>query len=259
MAAKSKPTWIAVMDGAEARFFALRRGESGPVFEEAAVPLAPRPQRWAREVAGALDGALAGKRYDKLVLVAPPRLLKELRGVLSERVRETLLHQVHKNFVKLNAEALWERLSPILLKAVTPSVARVATVSGNSLPVTVAFRDMAASPTVHGLALRQAAKLGRKFGRIQNCRVTVEAPHHLHHKVKEFRIAIELKLPGTRIATKHASGAGPRSEDVGAAMREAFATAERELQDYVQRRKVATVRMRKLTSPRLRLPAEAQG
>jgi ribosome-associated translation inhibitor RaiA len=258
MAAKSKPTWIAVMDKAEARFFALRRGEGGQLFEEAVAPLKPKPQRWAREVAGKLDGALADKHYDKLVLVAPPRLLKELREFLSQRVRETLVHQVHKNFVKLGAEALWDRLAASLRNAVAPAgPARVATATGLSLPVTVVFRDMEASPTVHALALKQAAKLGRKFSRLQNCRVTVEAPHHLHRKIKEFRIAIELKLPGAEIAARHASGGSPQPDDVAAALREAFATAQRQLQDHVQRRKVATVRKRKITSPRLRIPAEA--
>jgi ribosome-associated translation inhibitor RaiA len=258
MAAKSKPTWIAVMDGAEARFFALHRSQSGQLFEEAAAPLKPKPQRWAREVAGKLDGALADKHYDKLVLVAPPRLLKELREFLSERVRATLLHQVHKNFVKLGAEALWDRLAATLRNAAVPAgTSRVATATGLSLPVTVVFRDMEPSPTVHALALKQAAKLGRKFSRLQNCRVTVEAPHHLHRKVKEFRIVIELKLPGADIAARYASGSSPQPGDVAAALREAFAAAERQLQDCVQRRKVATVRQRKMTSPRLRLPAEA--
>jgi hypothetical protein len=257
MAAKNKPTWIAVMDGAEARFFALRRSESGQLFEEAAAPLKPRPQRWAREVAGKLDAALADKHYDKLVLVAPPRRLKELREFLSERVRATLLHQVHKNFVKLGAEALWDRLAAGLRNAVPAGSSRVATAAGISLPVTVVFRDMEASPTVHALALKQAAKLGRKFSRLQSCRVTVEAPHHLHRKVKEFRIVIELKLPGAEIAARYASGDTPQSGDVAAALREAFAIAQRQLQDRIQRRKVATVRKRKITSPRLRIPAEA--
>jgi len=254
---KSKPTWIAVMDGARVRFFALRRGEEGRIFEETAPPLLTKPRRWAREAAGALDGALADRRYDRLVLVAPPRLLAELREQLSERVRETLVHQVPKNFVKLGAEALWQKLSVILLEAAAANGARVATVSGNAMPVSVVFRNLAATPTVQGLALKQAARLGRKFGRIRRCRVTVEAPHHVHHKVKEFRIAVELKLPGCEIAAKHASGDGPSFDNIGTVLRQAFATAERQLQDHVHRRKGATVRTRKQTSPRQRGLAEA--
>jgi len=273
MAARSKPTWIAVMDGSQARFFALRRGEDGQVFEEIAAPLAPgrspRPARagryqlettnLVREVAGTLDAALADKRYDRLVIVAPPRNLSELRDHLSPRVRETLVHAVPKNFTGLGTEALWERLAAILLRAARPlngGAAPVRTGTTANLPVSVVFRNMDASPTVQAAALRHAAKLGRKYGRILSCRVTVEAPHHEHRKVKLFRVAIDLKLPGHEIATKFASGDRPAFGDAGAALREAFATTARRLQDHVLRMKGTTVRTRRQSSPRTRGPAE---
>jgi len=284
MAAKSKPTWIAVMDGAVARFYTLRRGEDGQVFEETATPLSAKKQsrvrsdrpgrgfgsggfrramgsdqrrpetaHFAREVAGTLDAALAEKRYDRLVLVAPPRNLSELREHLSARVRETLAHQVPKDLTKLGTDALWQKLSIILLKAARPvngSGARVSTVSGNAMPVSVVFRDMEPSPTVQSQALKYAAKLGRKYGRVLNCRVTVEAPHHAHRKAKLFRVGVDLKLPGHEIATK--LGDGPAYTDVNKALREAFATAMRQLQDHAHRVKGGIVRTRRQASPRTR-------
>jgi protein required for attachment to host cells/ribosome-associated translation inhibitor RaiA len=262
---KLKPTWIAVMDGSLARFFVLRRGEEGQVFEEAGAPLsarrkAPRDRSerkdidtnvLSREVAGALDAALAERKYDHLVLVAPPRQLSELREALTARVRATLAHQVPKNFAGLGIDALWQKLSTILVKAARPvnaTAERVPTVSGNALPVSVVFRNMEASTSVQVAALKYAAKLGRKFGRIQNCRVTVEAPKHVHRKVKEFRVAIDMKLPGREIATKAASSDG--AADLGTALREAFATATRQLQDHVHRIKDEVVRERRLSAPR---------
>jgi len=291
MAAKSKSTWIAVMDGAIARFYALRRGEDGQIFEETGVPLAARrivrsrtdrpgrgfvsaagsarhvlgsdgrkldTSRFAREVAGTLDAALAEKRYDRLVLVAPSRNLSELREHLTARVRETLAHQVPKDLTKLGTDALWQKLSIVLLKAARPvngAASRVATVSGNAMPVSIVFRDMDPSPTVQSQALKYAAKLGRKHGRVLNCRVTVEAPHHAHRKVKLFRVGVDLKLPGHEIATK--LGDGPAYSDVGTALREAFATAARQLQDHAHRIRGGTLRTRRQASPRARGYAEA--
>ncbi len=289
MPTKNKPTWIAVMDGTQARFFSLHRGEDGQIFEEVANPVAKRAAgrsgkpgrgktssagrrgmnvdaqktdttRYSREVAGALDGALADKRYDQLVLVAPPRILAELREYLSTRVRETLAHQVPKNFMKLTTDTLWEKLSLILLKAARPvngSASRVATVSGNSLPVSVVFRNMEPSASVQAQAVKYAAKLGRKYGRIQNCRVMVDAPKHAHRKVKEFRVAIDLKLPHHEIATKSASSDGAAYDDLNTALREAFATATRQLQDHAKKVKSGTLRERRQASPKLRGYAEA--
>ncbi len=291
MAAKNKSTWIAVMDGMQAKFFALRRGEEGQIFEEVGSPLAAKgrnghankPGRgsspmsgkrlamgsdsqrsdtlpFSRDVAVALDAALANKQYDQLVLVAPPRSLAELRDCLSTRVKETLAHQVPKNLIKLGTDALWEKLSVILLKAARPvnnSAGRVATVSGNSLPVSVVFRNMEPSPTVQAGALKYAAKLGKKFGRIQNCRVIVDAPKHVHRKVKEFRVSIDLKLPGYEIATKSSSSDSAAYDDLGTALREAFETATRQLQDHVRKVKGGTLRERRQSSPRARGYAEA--
>jgi protein required for attachment to host cells/ribosome-associated translation inhibitor RaiA len=282
----AKPTWIVTMDGAQARFFALRRSVDGQIFEETAKPLAARHERparagkpgrafasagggvrhaveprtdhyklettnFAREVAGTLDAAVADRRFSQLVIVAPPRNLAELRALLTARVRETLAHEVPKNLCKLGTDALWEKLSAILLKAARPmngSGARVATNMNGNLPVSVVFRNMDASPSVQASALKFAAKLGRKFERIINCRVTVEAPHHEHRKVKLFQVAIDLKLPGHEIASK---SSGERA-DVTTALREAFESATRQVQDHVHRMKGTTLRARRQTSPRTR-------
>lgn len=156
MTARQKPTWIAVLDGTQARFFALRIAEDRQIFEQTAEALSAdqsglmrqqrydRPARafsvgkvrgaveprhdyhklekhdFAREVASTLDVAFADRRYGQLVLVAPPRSVGELRELLSERVLATLVHVMPKNLTKLGTEALWTKLSAHLLKAATP-------------------------------------------------------------------------------------------------------------------------------------------
>jgi protein required for attachment to host cells/ribosome-associated translation inhibitor RaiA len=265
MTARQKASWIAVLDGTQARFFALRKNGDGQVFEETAEALSadlPRYSRdergaleprhdynklakhnFAREVAGTLDAALADRRYDRLVLVAPPRSLGELRELLSERVRASLLHEVPKNLTKLGADALRKKLSGLLVQAATPPGAPVSRAEAKektktkiSLPVSVLFRNMEASPAVHSAALRHLAKLGRKCGRIIRCRVTVEAPHRHHRKGRLFLANVDLTLPGREITTKGTGKNKHAHEDVNVALRDAFDAAARQLQDYFRRK-----------------------
>jgi protein required for attachment to host cells/ribosome-associated translation inhibitor RaiA len=281
MTARQKTTWIAVLDGTQARFFALRNNGDGQVFEEAALALSadlPRHSRdgggekpsralgagkargaleprhdynklakhnFAREVSVTLDVACADRRYDQLVLVAPPRSLGELRELLSERVQKSLAHEVPKNLTKLGADALRKKLSGLLVQAATPPGAPVSRGEAKektkakakvSVPVSVVFRNMEPSPTVHSAALRHMAKLGRKYGRIVSCRVTVEAPHRHHRKGRLFLANVDLMLPGREITTKDTGKNKHAHEDVNVALRDAFDAAARQLQDYFRRK-----------------------
>ncbi|MGC9954868.1 MAG: host attachment protein [Rhizomicrobium sp.] len=289
MTARQKTTWIAVLDGAQARFFALRNnGDGGQIFEEAAEALSAdlprysrdersdRPVRafavgkargaveprhdyiklakhnFAREVAGTLDAACADHRYDQLVLVAPPRSLGELRELLSERAQAVMVHEVPKNLTKLSTDALRKKLSGLLVKTAMPlngsgsrdAKAKIKTRAKVSLPVSVVFRNMEASPTVHSAALEHVAKLGRKFGRIVRCRVTVEAPHRHHRKGRLFQANVELVLPGREITTKGAGKNKHAHEDVNVALRDAFTAATRQLQDF-RRKKDSSAQARR--------------
>jgi len=285
MAAKLKPTWIAVSDGAQARFFALRKNDDGHTFEEAADALqanlkgAAREERgnkpgrsfasaggglrhameprsnflklekhnFAREVAGTLDTACSEGRYGALVLVAPPRSLGELRELLSEKALGCVTLEVPKDLTQLTPNALWAQLSKHFVKAakLKPSKASksVAT-KASAVPISVVFRNMDASEFIQASAVKHAAKLGKKFERIVNCRVIVE------RKGKLFRVAVELALPGRDIAAKSVSDAARAHGDVSAALRDAFSIAERQLHDYMQRMKGGTPQARRTSSMR---------
>jgi len=285
MAAKLKPTWIAVSNGAQARFFALRKNDDGHIFEEAADPLqadlkgAAREERgnkpgrsfasaggglrhameprsnflklekhnFTREVAAALDSACAEGRYGALVLIAPPRSLGELRELLSERVLGSVTLEMPKDLTQLTPNALWAQLSKHFVKAAKLNPAKPpksVTAKASAVPISVVFRNMDTSEFIQAFALKQAAKLGRKFGRIVNCRVIVE------RRSKLFRVAVELVLPGRDIAAKSASDAAHAHEDVNAALREAFSAAARQLHDYMQRMKGGTPQARRTSSMR---------
>ena len=57
-------------------------------------------------LAGVLDKACGEGQFDRLVLVAPPRSLGELRSHLSERVKRAVSHEVGKDLTVLEAAAI---------------------------------------------------------------------------------------------------------------------------------------------------------
>jgi ribosome-associated translation inhibitor RaiA len=121
------------------------------------------------------------------------------------------------------------------------------------LPVQITYRNMEPSDAVTARIEAEAAKLDTFFDRITSCRVMVEAPHR-HHKWGElFHIRIELGVPGTELVVSHEPTTRatlsqeeeavlkkhieihPEHKDVYVAVRDAFTSARRRLQSYVNR------------------------
>ena len=121
------------------------------------------------------------------------------------------------------------------------------------LPVQITYRNLEPSQAVTARIEAEAAKLDTFFERITSCRVVVEAPHR-HHKWGElFHVRIELGVPGAELVVSHEptphstlsddEGAAlkkhieihPEHKDVYVAIRDAFESARRQLQDYVKR------------------------
>jgi|GEM_PF-409393 protein required for attachment to host cells len=264
MAVKQLPTWIAVMDGAQARFFALRQGEGGQIFEEAAPALNadPKPDRGGKPgrgfatgkargvveprgnlrkiekrdfihlVADALNAAAEQRVFGRLVLASPPRSLGELREALSERALSCLSHEIPKTLTNLPPDVLWKKLSKLLLTAARPLGAKKADGKAPpAVPVLVTFRSTEASAAVQAEALRYAAKLSRKFARIEGCKIMIEAPRRKSPKGKLFDVSLDVTVPGRTITVK-SSGAGMHThENAHMALRDAFDAAERQLRD----------------------------
>lgn len=120
-------------------------------------------------------------------------------------------------------------------------------------PVQITYRNMEPSPAVTARIEEEAAKLDSFFDRITSCRVIVEAPHR-HHKWGElFHVRIDLGVPGGELVVSHEPSARPAAgqeeeaalrkhierhpehKDVYVAVRDAFASGRRQLQDHVKR------------------------
>lgn len=152
---REKRTWIVVADGSRARF--LEVGEDPRTLvpteqTEMTAAEARRPTRdlvtdkpgrgfasagsdarhafepthdihkmqkhdFTARLAEVLDRACEEGRFDRLVLVAPPRSLGELRTLLSARVKNTVAHEVGRDLTGSTPVRVRELLADILPRA----------------------------------------------------------------------------------------------------------------------------------------------
>jgi protein required for attachment to host cells len=146
---KSERTWVVIADGAHARVLQftpekprleavpdvsftidlpathdLVSDRQGRVFEShghanhaAAARTDPHRELkrgLAHKLADTLQTSLNDQRYDKLVLVAPPVTLGDLREALAKTVRARVTAELAHDFVKLPTSELQERLADVL-------------------------------------------------------------------------------------------------------------------------------------------------
>ena len=101
--------------------------------------------------------------------------------------------------------------------------------------VQITFQGIDHSDAVASRIRSKVSDLERLNDHITSCRVTVASPHHRHHKGNLYAVRIDLQLPDhTIIVDKHPSD-NHSHEDVYVAVRDAFAAAERQLDDYTQK------------------------
>jgi protein required for attachment to host cells len=118
------PTWILVADGTRARLFkpdetkmSLRPVElPAPVAVEvdryACDGQSGRPgRRFSAALAWALDCCYAARKFDRLLLIVPPRTLGELRLLLPERV-QAHMQVIAKDMTKSSMAELWSEVAP---------------------------------------------------------------------------------------------------------------------------------------------------
>lgn len=65
---------------------------------------------FAREVAQVLGEAARDRKFDRLILVAPPKALGDLRAELPKHAQDRVTHEVPKDLVNLDSQALEKHL-----------------------------------------------------------------------------------------------------------------------------------------------------
>jgi cold shock CspA family protein/ribosome-associated translation inhibitor RaiA len=102
-------------------------------------------------------------------------------------------------------------------------------------PLQIAFRNIDPSPAIEARVRTAARKLARFHGRITSCRVVVAAPEKHHHRERLFVVRINLAVPGGAIWINRGSQLNLAHTDVYVAIRGAFNSAVRRLEDFVRR------------------------
>ncbi len=109
-----------------------------------------------------------------------------------------------------------------------------------NIPASVHFHNMDRSAALVADIEGHVEALSHYYERITDCQVTIEAPHQHHHKGRRYKVVIRISVPGDTLVVSHEDESSPAHEDCYVAVRDAFRSARRQLQDYarIQRKKV---------------------
>jgi ribosomal subunit interface protein len=97
------------------------------------------------------------------------------------------------------------------------------------VPLQIVVRSTPHSPALDARIREKALKLEEFAPRIISCRVTVEEGSKHRHQGRQFSVRIDLRVPGREIAVTR-----EHHEDVYVALRDAFDSAKRQLEDVVR-------------------------
>lgn len=103
-------------------------------------------------------------------------------------------------------------------------------------PLEIVFEGMKSSDSLKQRIESEIAKLEQFHGRITSCRAVIEAPHRRGRKGHLYTVKLHLNLPGGgEIAVSRDPGQNHAHEDAYVAIRDAFAAARRQLQDFIRK------------------------
>jgi ribosomal subunit interface protein len=110
------------------------------------------------------------------------------------------------------------------------SAAEVSAMSATlQFPVQIAFHNVPRSDALDAHIRQRAAKLEAFQPRITSCRVTVEEVGKHEHQSRQFRIRVDVRVPGHQEYVVNRD----RDEDPYVAVRDAFDAMERQLHEVV--------------------------
>jgi cold shock CspA family protein len=103
------------------------------------------------------------------------------------------------------------------------------------LPLQIAFHNLPRSEAIEEMVRERAARLDEYCDQVMSCRVVVEMPHKHHQHGNQYQVRIDLTVPGEEIVVNREPPEHTQYRDVGVAIRDAFDSARRQLEDYVRR------------------------
>jgi len=99
------------------------------------------------------------------------------------------------------------------------------------VPLEISTRRIDLSPDLEADLRRRADRLDRLYDRMTSCRIAVERPSFHHNEGGPYRVRIDITVPGSELV------ADKQAEDLSMAIRDAFQAAERQVDEFSQRRR----------------------
>jgi ribosome-associated translation inhibitor RaiA len=103
------------------------------------------------------------------------------------------------------------------------------------IPLQVTFRNLKRSPAVEAEVRTHAERLDKFYDRIMSCRVVIEERHKHHHQGNHFHVSVDVTVPGGELAATREPDEHHRYTDVHVAIRDAFDSVRRQLEDFARR------------------------
>lgn len=100
----------------------------------------------------------------------------------------------------------------------------------------VTFRGLPPSEAVEADIREKANKLEEFYPRITSCRVVVEAEHRHHHQGNLYHVRVDVGVPRKHIVISREHHDDHAREDLYVVIRDAFAAAYRQLEEYARQR-----------------------
>lgn len=105
------------------------------------------------------------------------------------------------------------------------------------LPLQIAFRNLDRSEAIAAQIRERADKLDQYYDHIMSCRVAVEALHRHHRHGNHFHVRVDLTVPDGELVASREPDEHHAYTDVYVAIRDAFDSITRQLEDYARRRR----------------------
>ena len=103
------------------------------------------------------------------------------------------------------------------------------------IPLQITFRNFGRSPAVEASVQGHAERLDKYYDRIMACRVVVEKRHKHHQHGNHFHVSVDVTVPGGELIASREPDEHHAYTDVYVAIRDAFDTMRRQLEDYARR------------------------
>lgn len=104
-------------------------------------------------------------------------------------------------------------------------------------PLQITFHNIDRSEAVEARVQDRVQRLEKYYDGIIACRVTVEAPHKHHHQGNRYHVRVSLAVPDAELVTSREPDEHHSYTDVYVAIRDAFDSMQRQLEEYVRRRR----------------------